>query len=145
MSNKYVFVIDTTSYAGNFERDMCAYVTGVVGGCGVGEEYAALYEKEMQQEESIFMDLLEQRCEDDDHGCARPTSIWPTKGWFNHGLGGEFKDGDEKKALKDYVKIAVKMAKDEIENTEEIRFKLTQGESYSDWTVEYCDEGTAPP
>jgi len=26
----YIFVIDTDSYAGNFERDMCAFLTGRV-------------------------------------------------------------------------------------------------------------------
>ena len=78
MSNKYIFIIDTDSYAGNFERDMCAYLTGVVGDCGVGEEFAELYKNETNQEESIFLDYLEHRA--DDHGCFRPTSIWPTKG-----------------------------------------------------------------
>ena len=31
---KYLFVIDTDSYAGNFEREMCAYLTNQIGeGC----------------------------------------------------------------------------------------------------------------
>lgn len=36
-------VVDTNSYAGNFERDLCAYVTGQYGECGVGEDYARAY------------------------------------------------------------------------------------------------------
>ena len=36
----YLFVIDTNAYAGSFEREMCAYVTGQFGECDVGEEIA---------------------------------------------------------------------------------------------------------
>ncbi|KKK83825.1 hypothetical protein LCGC14_2789530, partial [marine sediment metagenome] len=35
-SDSWIFIIDTDSYAGNFEREMCAYITGRVGECGVG-------------------------------------------------------------------------------------------------------------
>jgi hypothetical protein len=34
----YVFIIDTEQYAGNFEREMCAYCTGILGDCEVGED-----------------------------------------------------------------------------------------------------------
>jgi hypothetical protein len=80
MSKKYIFIIDTDSYAGNFERDMCAYVTGVVGHCGVGEEFAEMYNEDIKEEESVFLDYLEFRS--DDRGCARPTKCWPTEGWL---------------------------------------------------------------
>lgn len=139
MGNKYVFVIDTTDYAGNFEREMCAYVTGVVGECEVGSEFAEMYEEEMKQEESIFFEYLDHRCEEDDHGFARPAAIWTTPGWFNHGMGGVFREGEEAKALKDYVKQVTKYEEKEIEAREQIRFKLTQGETYSNWTVAACD------
>ena len=36
---KYGFVVRTNLYAGNFEREICAYMTGVIGECGVGDEY----------------------------------------------------------------------------------------------------------
>jgi len=42
----YKFIIDTDQYAGNFEREMCAYLTGTVGECGVGDEFAELFSKE---------------------------------------------------------------------------------------------------
>ena len=41
MNNYYGFIVDTDSYAGNFEREMCAYMTGHIGECSVGEEYAS--------------------------------------------------------------------------------------------------------
>jgi len=42
---KHSFIIDTNEYAGNFEREMCAYCTGQIGDCGVGEEEAEKFEK----------------------------------------------------------------------------------------------------
>lgn len=85
MSKKWIFIIDTDSYAGNFERDMCAYVTGIIGDCEVGSEFAEMYNKEVNTDglESVFTDYLERRA--DDHGCCRPTSLWPTKGWLSVG------------------------------------------------------------
>ena len=78
MKTKWRFVIDTDSYAGNFEREMCAYVTGVVGDCTTGEDFAAIYLQETKEEESQFLDYIEQR--PDEHGNFRPTSIYKTKG-----------------------------------------------------------------
>jgi hypothetical protein len=34
--NLWLFIVDTDSYAGNFERCMCAYMTGQIGECEVG-------------------------------------------------------------------------------------------------------------
>ena len=83
--NKWIFIIDTDSYAGGFEREMCAYMTGVIGDCEVGEEFAKMYNKEVNTDglESVFIDYLEQRA--DEHGCCRPTECWPTKGWLSVG------------------------------------------------------------
>lgn len=39
----YLFVVDTDKYAGNFERCMCAHMTGVVGESDVGDESASDY------------------------------------------------------------------------------------------------------
>ena len=80
---KLTFVIDTDSYAGNFEREMCAYLTGVVGDCDVGKEFAGLYSKDTGEEEYRFLEYLGRRY--DDHGCARPCSIYPTAGWVSVG------------------------------------------------------------
>jgi len=74
-SKRWIFVIDTNEYAGNFERDLCAYITGQTGDCDVGKEYSKMfYEK--------YSDELFDGCiisEPDDHGCYRPCSIWMTK------------------------------------------------------------------
>lgn len=77
MSEKYIFVIDTDQYAGNFEREMCACCTGQIGECEVGEEESKKFRTEVGEEVYDIMDeLVEQR--PDDHGCSRPTSLWRT-------------------------------------------------------------------
>jgi hypothetical protein len=82
----YLFVIDTDTYAGNFERQMCAYVTGQIGECGVGEENAELAKQEIPDEVARLEELIESV--PDEHGCHRPVSIFPTPGWFSPGMGG---------------------------------------------------------
>ncbi len=72
-SAPYLFVIDTTDYAGNFERELCAYVTGRVGGCDVGEDMAALFKAETGQEP--FENVMEGANED---GWMRPVDLYPT-------------------------------------------------------------------
>lgn len=67
---EWAFVIDTDQYAGNFERDICAFVTGHVGECGVGEEFAEIFKEEVGNPiENVTR-------EPDEHGCCRPTSMY---------------------------------------------------------------------
>ena len=64
---EYVIIVRTDSYAGNFERELCAHLTGIVGECEVGEEYAD------ESIESIFEDTVAHI--PDDNGCRRPVSL----------------------------------------------------------------------
>lgn len=80
MTTKYTFVIDTDQYSGNFEREMTAYCTGVIGECEVGREY-----QQMFNEDSDINTRIEQR--DDGEGCYRPTIIWTTPNMSNDGYG----------------------------------------------------------
>ena len=90
-TKQFLFVIDTDEYSGNFEREMCAYVTGRVGDCGVGEEEAAIFDDEAGQSGTDMGELV---CENqDNHGCYRPTTVWPTPGWWNDGNGRHYRDG----------------------------------------------------
>ena len=66
----WIFVIDTSQYAGNFERQMCAYCTGQIGECGVGDEFVD------EKIADIFGEDIDCFVMDD-HGCGRPVSIWP--------------------------------------------------------------------
>jgi len=71
----YAILIKTDSYAGNFEREMCAHVTGHIGECGVGDEYVdeSLTEK--------FDGYVTQ--EPDDNGCYRPAALGYDLGYSN--------------------------------------------------------------
>ena len=92
-----VVAIDTNEYSGNFERPMCAFITGQVGDCGVGEELIEDALEELAKDTfNNTLDWIEDHIvsEADDHGCYRPASIWPTPGRANNGSGGHF-DADK--------------------------------------------------
>ena len=73
----YAFVIDTNQFAGNFNREMCAYITGRLGDCGVGHHYADAAKTELTRDElNNFRDWL---CYiPDEFACWRPTTIGDT-------------------------------------------------------------------
>ncbi len=87
--SKFIFVIDTNNYAGNFEREMCAYITGQFGECGVGDDVAEAARPNIRNLEWFKTHIKHKR---DDSGCRRPVSIYATPGWFNNGMGGVFPD-----------------------------------------------------
>ena len=66
-SIEYELLIKTNSYAGNFEREMCAFLVGSIGDCEVGAE---LVENEIANR---FADLTISK--PDDHGCSRPVDV----------------------------------------------------------------------
>jgi hypothetical protein len=67
MQPKYSIVVKTNQYAGNFERELCAHLTGMVGECEVGHELL---------EESITEIFEESIAEvPDDNGTLRPVSL----------------------------------------------------------------------
>jgi len=103
---KYYFVIDTDEYAGNFERQTCAFVTGTVGECGVGDKIAERAKKEFDED---LLEFFESRImyEPDEHGCCRPCKIYPTPGFYNNGLGFAYVDGEEKEAIEAYRKECI--------------------------------------
>jgi hypothetical protein len=88
---QWLLVIDTDAYAGNFERYMAAYVTGQVGGCGVGEEVVAALPEADLAALAWVAEVIGQ--EVDEHGVCRPVRIEPTPGFFNDGRGQHFRDG----------------------------------------------------
>lgn len=102
----WAFIIDTDTYAGNFERELCAHITGHIGDCGVGDDFVE------SGIELRFKTILQIP---DDRGCYRPCSIWPTPGYLNNGMGFGYKPGQEKEALealkKSYLDYADHMLK----------------------------------
>ena len=112
----YIFVIDTEQYAGNFERDMCGFITGQIGECGVGDDFADMVPKDIARK---FRDIVAQT--PDEHGCHRPVQAVSTKGWFNHGMGGHFREGEEDKAIEDYRKECLEYADKKVHENDQER------------------------
>lgn len=100
----YRFVIDTDQYAGNFYRQMCAFITGQLDELGIGEEFLELVPDEAKKR----LGPIVQRCEIKNN--YTPAEIYPTPGWFNNGLGGEFRDGQEVEALEEHKKYCIKLS-----------------------------------
>lgn len=80
----YDFFVETDSYAGNFERELCAYVFGAIGDCEVGEE---LVDSEI---EDLFDPYINRHYSNDD-GCYRPVEITEYQGEWNSLVVGLYK------------------------------------------------------
>jgi hypothetical protein len=69
----YGFVVNTESFAGAFERDVVAHMTGCYGECGVGKEIASKARREFKAspEGRRFRRWCRKHVENkpDDHGC----------------------------------------------------------------------------
>jgi len=75
MNKRYLFIINTDKYAGNFEREMCAYSTGQIGDCEVGHRQADDFLDEYGEDVvNEFGDKIMQVA--DEHGCYRPCEIY---------------------------------------------------------------------
>lgn len=99
----YTFVIDTDKYSGNFCREMCAYITGVVGDCGVGQSEQSKFFEEMELSEddaTPFQEVIESKneaespytrdligMESDEYGCRRPCKEVSNPSWRDDGHG----------------------------------------------------------
>ena len=95
MSEQIIFVVHTDSYSGNFERDLCAYITGQIGECGVGDDMARDFiEDEGDETAELFGEIVNQV--QDENGIWRPCEIYPTPGRLNNGMGKNFdaKEGE---------------------------------------------------
>lgn len=92
MPTLYTFIVDTNLYSGNFEREMCAYITGQIGECGVGRGDASEAEDELNENvRAWFEENIELRGEEGEKdSCMRPCAIVPTPGRINNGTGGHF-------------------------------------------------------
>ena len=94
-SDRFIFIVDTKQYSGNFERQMCAHLTNQIGECEVGKEYLddpeGLAEDYPQHEVVPILAWIESNIlqvdDEDSGGCFRPCVIWPTEGRSNDGMG----------------------------------------------------------
>ena len=121
----YLFVIDTDSYAGNFEREMCAFMTGRIGECEVGQRTA-----------NEFVDEFGEKFEDkiydapDDHGCCRPATCYPTPGFSNLG-GGKIVPVQNEEDIKYPAYHSVAISFSERLDNDELKFLVVRAEEYA--------------
>lgn len=119
----YGFIIDTDSYSGNFEREMCAFMTGRVGDCGVGGNF------------TDGVEVMDDVVDVEDEGCWRPVTIYPTPTYYNNGLGFSFRDGEEAIALEAWQQCIL------AEETRWIGIEEShRGKNINTWTDEAIDD-----
>jgi hypothetical protein len=76
-ADEFIFIVDTSEYAGNYERNVVAFMTGQVGECSVGFESSEFFWDESDDGEKLFVERAVIQ-KPDEHGTFRPASIWPT-------------------------------------------------------------------
>ncbi len=66
----FILTLETNIYTGNFERELCAYMTGQIGDCEIGEDQAdiALFE----QPEFVERMVANICQKPNEYGCRRP-------------------------------------------------------------------------
>lgn len=141
-STRFIFVVDTDSYAGNFERELCAHITGQIGECGVGGNYRE--DIEDLKEDHYDFDL-EKICEwfddhvmqvPDEHGCYRPCAIWATPGRTNNGSGGH-SDITDKNPFKWPAYESVAILLDEQPPEDVARFMVIRANTFKEHKTQY--------
>jgi hypothetical protein len=131
----FLFVIDTNQYAGNFEREMCAFLTGHVGECEVGDEMAERHRKEMGNAgDSLFSNVVSVS---DDRGCSRPATIWRNPRYANDGHGGHYliEGADQKSLCARYAKAQEDYFQPLIRQKNRIIKDLEDGKPMRNWTI----------
>lgn len=85
----YYFIVDTDSYSGNFEKELCAYCTGSSRWRGEeeAENFLQTYGEEFVDNFQEILDTFSSSCDD----CV---GIAPTPGYANNGCGIHYKIGD---------------------------------------------------
>ncbi len=112
---RFIFIVDTdNSRVGNFERELCAFVTGMLDGCpnSSAQEEATRFTLEYPGGNplaGLVMDDVYQ-----EGGYQGPCSIWPTPGLFNDGLGNHYPgepSPDEERRFPAYQSVAIFLRK----------------------------------
>lgn len=136
----YRLIIDTENYAGNFEREMCAYITGQTGDCGVGMNITEAF-RDIAHLEWWKANIVQVKDPDSDFDVLRPVSIWPKLGWFNNGMGGHYPDEPEiyAKAQKECYEATRQYFAPQLEKIDKrLKEKDFEAEKPSAWTEEAC-------
>jgi len=90
----FVFVVDTTEYSGNFEREMTAFCTGAMDEGEYARKDANRFCEEAPSAVREYMRRHTIMSWVEDHGWMTPATIWATPGYWNNGHGTEFPDSE---------------------------------------------------
>jgi hypothetical protein len=87
---EFLFVVDTDQYAGNFEDELCAHMTGQMRESGHGEEFVDMFEQEVPKDIQAWTqdNVVHVVTDTDDVPDRSPMIILTTPGWVNDGKGG---------------------------------------------------------
>ena len=96
----FAFVVDTKNYAGNFEREMTAFLTGHIGECEVGDGMP-----KPQVSDGFFDNVMDVA---DDNGTYRPTTCFPLSGTQDYHGVAIFFDGKPSDEQVVFMKTRVK-------------------------------------
>lgn len=104
---RYYFVVDTDTYSGNFERQLCAYITGR---CGDWSPAGRIAEFALKSPEvgDIGQHVIDMNGE---YGPV-PVTIVPTPGFYNDGVGNHHRINKKKKplhAFPAYQSVAIRL------------------------------------
>jgi len=132
-------IIDTDRYAGNFERQLCAFVTGRYGECEVGKEVA----ERVLAEAAGSLDWTEDAITvtADENGCYRPVKIEQTPGWLQDQEGNHYPEDQVPAGVEPfqwaYQSVAISFGR--VLSDEELQFLMRRSElfprdeSYLEW------------
>jgi len=144
--DKYILILDTDKYAGNFERDLTAYATGHVGECEVGDDQAELFNEAGVSQEII--DELEDKILSipDEHGCSRPCEIQTTPSWVDDGMGTQYKQSIDVEPTVEQIRTWRKLHRASAQDTLDtaVRNKWSEA-TIANYTKALADVDTAVP
>lgn len=138
----YILVVDTDAYAGNFERQLAGYATGVVD----VERYHGT--EEAEDAERTNPDMVAAFREKsvavphDEYGMVTNT-IRATPGRLNNGMGFHYAEGDAAAMEDARTRSKTSMAEYQERHLKDVRRRLAEGDFQADgpgaWTREACE------
>ena len=100
-----MFVVDTDAYAGDFARQICAYMTGQLSEYGPGVKIAHQFQAEHRALYDRFRDKILHVSSEGEPGS--PVTIWPTENRFQDEFGNCWDVDADEKEIKHCFEISV--------------------------------------
>ncbi len=128
-----LLIVDTENYSGNFERELCTYVTGQTNE----------YEEDVSSDDIAHIDWWNAHIrpvKHEEYGMV-VTQIWKTEGWFNNGNGSHYRDDGthEQEAVEASVKSMEAYQAPHIAQAQARINSGDYGEERLGWNKESCE------